>query len=49
MIEAIAVGVYLYAKFLLNTLLFLNADKAIGYATVMALCLSMVRILTVLF
>ena len=48
-IETIAVGVYLYATFVLTSLLFLNADKAIGYATVMALCLSMVRILTVLF
>ncbi|KAL8837050.1 MAG: hypothetical protein Q9176_005919 [Flavoplaca citrina] len=48
-IETMAVGVYLYATFVLTSLLFLNADKAIVYATVMALCLSAVRILTVLF
>ncbi|KAL8732648.1 MAG: hypothetical protein Q9166_002623 [cf. Caloplaca sp. 2 TL-2023] len=48
-IETTAVGVYLYATFVLTSLVFLNADKAIAYATVMALCLSMVRILTVLF
>ena len=48
-IETIAVGIYLYATFVLTSLLFLNADRAIGYATVMALCLSAVRILTGLF
>ncbi|KAL8653517.1 MAG: hypothetical protein Q9226_003825 [Calogaya cf. arnoldii] len=48
-IETMAVGVYLYATFVLTSMLFLNADKAIGYATVMAICLSLVRILTVLF
>ena len=49
MIETIAVGIYLYATFVLTSLLFLNADKAIVYATVMAICLSVVRILVVLF
>ena len=48
-IETLAVGIYLYATFVLTSLLFLNADKAIEYATVMAICLSVVRILTVLF
>ena len=49
LIETMAVGIYLYATFVLTSLLFLNADKAIEYATVMAICLSVVRILTVLF
>ena len=49
LIETTAVGIYLYATFVLTSLLFLNADKAIIYATVMAICLSVVRILTVLF
>ena len=49
LIETLAVGIYLYATFVLTSLLFLNADKAIVYATVMAICLSVVRILTVLF
>ncbi|KAL8957178.1 MAG: hypothetical protein Q9193_005484 [Seirophora villosa] len=48
-IETMAVGIYLYATFVLTSLLFLNADKAIVYAIVMAICLSFVRILTVLF
>jgi hypothetical protein len=48
-IECLAVGIYLYATFVLTSTLFLNADKAIEYATVMALCLSGVRILSVLF
>lgn len=48
-IGTMAVGVYLYATFVLTSLLFLNADKAIDYATVMAICLSLVRILTVVF
>lgn len=49
LIETAAVGIYLYATFVLTSLLFLNAEKAIEYATVMAICLSVVRILTVLF
>ena len=48
-IETLAVGVYLYATFVLTSIMFLNADNAMMYATVMALCLSMVRILTALF
>ena len=49
LIETTAAGIYLYATFVLTSLLFLNADKAIIYATVMAICHSVVRILTVLF
>lgn len=48
-VETIAVGIYLYATFVLTSLLFLNADKAIIYATIMAICLSVIRILVVLF
>ncbi len=48
-IETVAIGIYLYATFVLTSLLFLNADKAIAYATVLAICLSVARILTVLF
>ena len=48
-IETIAVGVYLYGTIVLTSLQFLTADSAIVYATFMALCLSMVRILTVRF
>lgn len=48
-VETIAVGIYLYATFVLTSLLFLNADKAIIYATAMAICLSVIRILVVLF
>lgn len=48
-IECLAVGIYLYATFVLTSTLFLNADHAIEYATVMALCLSGVRILSTLF
>lgn len=48
-IEALAVGIYLYATFVLTSTLFLNADRAIVYSTVMTVCLSAVRILTTLF
>jgi len=48
-IESLAVGIYLYATFVLTSTLFLNADKAIIYSTVMTVCLSAVRILTTLF
>lgn len=48
-IETTAVGIYLYATFVMTSLVFLNADKAMAYATVMAICLSVVRILVVLF
>ena len=49
LIETLSVGIYLYATFVLTSLLFLNADKAIEYSTVMAICLSVIRVLAVLF
>lgn len=48
-IETVAVGIYLYATFVLTSTLFLNADQAIIFSTIMAICLSFVRIFTVLF
>ena len=48
-IESLAVGIYLYATFVLTSTIFLNADKAITYTTIMTLCLSAVRILTASF
>ncbi|KAI9784561.1 MAG: hypothetical protein M1839_001783 [Geoglossum umbratile] len=48
-VEASAVGIYLYATFVLTSTLFLNADKAMIYATIMTLCLSAVRIMSILF
>lgn len=48
-IETVAAGVYLYATFVLTSTLFLNADQAMYFSATMAICLSFVRILTVLF
>lgn len=48
MIETMAVGIYLYATFILTSLVFLSSDQAMQYATVMAICLSVVRILIAL-
>ena len=48
-IETVAVGFYLYATFVLTSTLFLNADQAIIFSTIMAICLSIVERLTVLF
>lgn len=48
-IEPLALGIYLYATFVLTSIVFLNADKAIVYATVMTTCLSAVRVLTTIF
>ena len=45
-IESLAVGIYLYATFVLTSTLFLNADKAIIYTTTMTLCLAAIRILS---
>ena len=44
-IEAVAVGVYLYATCVLTSSLFLNGTQAILYATVMILSMSAIRIL----
>jgi len=46
-IEALAVGVYLYATFVLTSSLFLSGEQAMLYATVMILSLSAIRILEV--
>lgn len=48
-IEALAVGLYLYATFILTSTVFLNADRAIIYSTVMIVCLSAIRVLATLF
>lgn len=44
-IEALAVGIYLYATFVLTSSLFISGSTAIVYMTVMVLCLSTIRIL----
>lgn len=44
-LESMAVGIYLYATFVLTSTLFLNADHAMWFSVVMALFLSAVRIL----
>lgn len=48
-VECLAVGIYLYATFVLTSTLFLNADKAIVFATVMSVSLGGVKILSTLF
>ena len=48
-IESLAVGIYLYATFVLTSSLFLNADKAIHYLTILSISLSAIRILEQLF
>lgn len=47
-IEALAVGAYLYATFVLTSSLFLSGEQAMIYATVMILSLSAIRILEAL-
>jgi hypothetical protein len=44
-IEALAVGIYLYATFVLTSSLFISGEMALSYACVVILCLSAVRIL----
>lgn len=44
-IEALAVGVYLYATFVVTSSLFLSGFQAIIYATVMILSMSAIRVL----
>ncbi|MCJ1474034.1 hypothetical protein MMC13_002692 [Lambiella insularis] len=44
-VEAMAVGIYMYATFVLTSSLFLSGRQAIIYATVMTLSLSAIRIL----
>jgi hypothetical protein len=43
-IETLAVGIYLYATFVLTSSLFLSGEQAIIYATVMILSLGAIRI-----
>jgi hypothetical protein len=48
-IEVMAVGIYLYATFVLMSLIFFTAERAIVFATQMAICLSFVRVIGLLF
>jgi hypothetical protein len=48
-IEVMAVGLYLYATFVLMSLIFFTAQRAIVFAIQMAICLSFVRLFGLLF
>lgn len=48
-IQAVAVGIYLYATFVLSSVLFLTGNEAILYAVGMTLSLSAIRIMSALF
>lgn len=48
-IEVMAVGIYLYATFILMSLVFFTAQRATVFATQMAICLSFVRLIGLLF
>jgi hypothetical protein len=48
-IEVMAVGIYLYATFVLMSLVFFTAQRAIVFAIQMSICLSFVRIFGLLF
>jgi len=48
-VEVIAVGIYLYATFVLMSLVFFTAQRAIVFATQMAICISFVRVIGLLF
>jgi len=48
-LEALAVGIYLYATFVLTSVLFMSGEMALDFACVVTLCLSGVRILGTLF
>jgi len=48
MIETMAVGIYLYATFVLSSSMFLSGEQAIIYATIMILGLSAIRVLEAL-
>ena len=48
-IETLAVGVYLYATFVLTSTQFLSGNTGLAFATIMALCSSVVRILENIF
>ena len=44
----VSVEIYLYATFVLTNTQFLNAEKAIQYAIVVVISLSIIRVLTML-
>ena len=48
-IETLAVGVYLYATFVLASTQFLSGNTGLAFVTIMALCSSVVRILENIF
>ena len=48
-IETFAVGIYLYATFVLTSTLFLSGEEAITYASVLILSLAAVRLLCLVF
>lgn len=48
-IETLAVGVYLYATFVLTSTQFLSGNTGLAFVTIMALCSSAVRILENIF
>jgi hypothetical protein len=48
-IESLAVGVYLYATFVLTSTQFLSGNTGLAFVTIMALCSSAVRILENIF
>lgn len=48
-LETIAVGIYLYATFVLTSSLFMSGDMALTYASIVTLCLSGLRILGSIF
>jgi hypothetical protein len=48
-IETLAVGVYLYATFVLTSTQFLSGNTGLAFVTIMALCSSVVRILENIF
>ncbi|KAI9784390.1 MAG: hypothetical protein M1816_000861 [Peltula sp. TS41687] len=45
-IQTLAVGIYLYATFVLASMMFLTGNEAIVYTTVMVICLSAIRIIS---
>ena len=48
-LETIAVGIYLYATFVLTSSLFMSGEMALTYASIVTLCLSGLRILGTIF
>lgn len=48
-LETLAVGIYLYATFVLSSTVFMSGEMALTFATTMTICLSGVRLLGSLF